>query len=148
MAEWLEFYAKTLELNVWTSATVESAFQDSQQKWNVLVKRHGRERRLQVNHLGQCHVRFTLRIHDGYSCSPQFSLLGLEMRALLSLLFPEWCVYCPPKDSSFDLATCRTRSRALYSNHPNIELQMTTVVNALWSSGRATLVFTAACCTF
>lgn len=148
MAEWLEFYAKALELNVWTSATVESAFQDSQQKWNVLVKRHGRERRLQVNHLGQYHAQLTSRIHDGYSC------------VLPSVRYWDWgCVRCypiytrngayvaPDIDLPFDLETGRTRSRVLYSDHPNTELQMTTVANALWSSGRAILVSTAVCCT-
>lgn len=53
MAEWLEFYAKTLELNVWTSATVVSAVQDSTKKWDVIVRRgNDCERHLQVNHLG------------------------------------------------------------------------------------------------
>ena len=67
MAEWLEFYAKTLELNVWTSATVESAFQDSRQKWNVLVRcGNGHERQLEVNHLGQYRVQPTSQL---WGCS-------------------------------------------------------------------------------
>ncbi|KAJ4486192.1 hypothetical protein J3R30DRAFT_3697705 [Lentinula aciculospora] len=52
MADWLESYATTLELNVWTSSTVVGATQDTNNKWNVRVHRKdGRERVFRVNHL-------------------------------------------------------------------------------------------------
>jgi cation diffusion facilitator CzcD-associated flavoprotein CzcO len=51
-ANWLESYADSFELNVWTSSTVTSASRDAQNKWNVTVKRiDGSERVFKVNHL-------------------------------------------------------------------------------------------------
>jgi hypothetical protein len=55
MAEWLESYAKTLELNVWTSSTVLGAKQDTNNEWIVRVQRpDGSIRVFHVNHLGIC----------------------------------------------------------------------------------------------
>jgi hypothetical protein len=53
LADWLESYAKTFELNTWTSSTVVKAVQnESKTKWEVLVKhQNGSERVLNVNHL-------------------------------------------------------------------------------------------------
>jgi cation diffusion facilitator CzcD-associated flavoprotein CzcO len=52
LADWLESYAKALEVNVWTSATVISASQDASNRWKVLVRRDdGQEREFFVNHL-------------------------------------------------------------------------------------------------
>ncbi|KAJ3985648.1 hypothetical protein F5890DRAFT_1572767 [Lentinula detonsa] len=52
MADWMESYATTLELNVWTSSTVVEATQDANNKWNVRVQRKdGSERVFRVNHL-------------------------------------------------------------------------------------------------
>ena len=39
--EWLEFYAKALELNVWTSALVEKVGKDEKGQWNITVRRGG-----------------------------------------------------------------------------------------------------------
>ena len=50
-ANWLESYADTLELNVWTSSTVTKAIPDSSSKrWNVTVRRNGAERIFNVKH--------------------------------------------------------------------------------------------------
>ena len=38
-ANWLEFYAQALELNVWTSALVEKIGKDEKGQWNVTVRR-------------------------------------------------------------------------------------------------------------
>jgi cation diffusion facilitator CzcD-associated flavoprotein CzcO len=53
LADWLESYAHSLELNVWTSSTVIKALQDpSTHYWTVTVKRaDGRERVLHPHHL-------------------------------------------------------------------------------------------------
>ncbi|KAF5392953.1 hypothetical protein D9757_001270 [Collybiopsis confluens] len=52
MAEWLEFYAKTLELNIWLSTTVVDATQDPDTNiWSVHVRRKdGSERTFKVKH--------------------------------------------------------------------------------------------------
>ena len=40
LAKWLEIYAESLELNVWTSSTVAKASQDSiTKRWNITVRR-------------------------------------------------------------------------------------------------------------
>jgi len=53
LADWLESYAQSLELNVWTSSTVVKAVQDaSTHHWIVTVKlSDGRERVLRPHHL-------------------------------------------------------------------------------------------------
>jgi cation diffusion facilitator CzcD-associated flavoprotein CzcO len=53
LADWLESYAHSLELNVWTSSTVVKASQDpSSHHWSVTVKcADGRERILHPHHL-------------------------------------------------------------------------------------------------
>jgi hypothetical protein len=53
LADWLESYASTLELNVWTSSTVTSATPDvSGSKWTVSIKRPDGERVFkQVRHV-------------------------------------------------------------------------------------------------
>lgn len=56
IADWLEFYARSLELNVWTSSTVSSATQGSDGIWKVVVKRHGSQgadRIFRVKHIGE-----------------------------------------------------------------------------------------------
>jgi cation diffusion facilitator CzcD-associated flavoprotein CzcO len=52
LANWLESYAESLELNVWTSSTVVTASQsEATKKWDVVVKRgDGSERTFTVNH--------------------------------------------------------------------------------------------------
>lgn len=40
LADWLEFYASALELNVWTSASIkESKWDENNKKWDVQVER-------------------------------------------------------------------------------------------------------------
>jgi cation diffusion facilitator CzcD-associated flavoprotein CzcO len=53
LADWLESYAQSLELNVWTSSVVLKASQDaSTNHWSVTVKRaDGSERVLHPHHL-------------------------------------------------------------------------------------------------
>ncbi|KAH9949722.1 hypothetical protein B0H21DRAFT_777134 [Amylocystis lapponica] len=52
MADWLEFYASALELNVWLSSTVLNAAPTPSGKWDVLVRRaDGSERVFHVNHV-------------------------------------------------------------------------------------------------
>ncbi|KDQ51395.1 hypothetical protein JAAARDRAFT_140378 [Jaapia argillacea MUCL 33604] len=57
LADWLESYAHSMELNVWTSSTVTAARQDATtKKWTVTVERkgvngEGEQRTFTVNHL-------------------------------------------------------------------------------------------------
>jgi len=53
LADWYEFYAKVMDLNVWTSTTVTNAFQDDKTgKWTVVVtKQDGSQRILNVSHV-------------------------------------------------------------------------------------------------
>ncbi|EGO00127.1 hypothetical protein SERLA73DRAFT_107112 [Serpula lacrymans var. lacrymans S7.3] len=57
LADWLESYAQSLELNVWTSSLVTAVvpLSSSKYKWRVNVKRaDGSERVFQVNHVVFC----------------------------------------------------------------------------------------------
>ncbi|THH27067.1 hypothetical protein EUX98_g7120 [Antrodiella citrinella] len=53
LADWLEFYANTMELNVWNSSAITHAVRDdATNKWVVTVKKEdGSERVLRVDHL-------------------------------------------------------------------------------------------------
>ncbi|PPQ95455.1 hypothetical protein CVT26_008474 [Gymnopilus dilepis] len=53
LANWLEFYADALELNIWTSSTVTAATQDPETKtWSVTVKKaDGSERIFKAKHV-------------------------------------------------------------------------------------------------
>lgn len=52
LADWLESYAHSLELNVWTSSTVTSAKQDSTtKKWTIVVETGKGKRELCVEHV-------------------------------------------------------------------------------------------------
>lgn len=52
LAGWLEHYAETMEIPVWTSSTVMHASQDNNNKWHIKIKRgNGTERHFVVNHL-------------------------------------------------------------------------------------------------
>ncbi len=52
MADWLEMYAKVMQLNYWSSTTCTSASYDTEQaRWTVTVVREGEERTLQPAHL-------------------------------------------------------------------------------------------------
>ena len=52
LANWLESYAEALELNVWTSSTVQNATKDGNSEWNVTVERaDGTTRVLHVRHI-------------------------------------------------------------------------------------------------
>lgn len=53
LANWLESYAESLELNVWTSSTVAKASQDSiTKRWNITVRRaDGSNRIFNVKHV-------------------------------------------------------------------------------------------------
>lgn len=65
MADWLESYASSLELNVWTSSTVLSASQSASGKWDVVVERPGGSKRIfHVNHLGEIFFLVNLHAHS------------------------------------------------------------------------------------
>ncbi|KAF8960044.1 hypothetical protein BDZ97DRAFT_1835231 [Flammula alnicola] len=53
LANWLEYYAEAMELNIWTSSTVMNATQDETTKdWSVTVKKpDGKERVFKVKHI-------------------------------------------------------------------------------------------------
>ncbi|KZT10354.1 FAD/NAD(P)-binding domain-containing protein [Laetiporus sulphureus 93-53] len=52
LGDWLENYARTLELNVWTSSTIRHAkWDESSQMWLLDVQRDGTSRSLKVKHL-------------------------------------------------------------------------------------------------
>ncbi|KAG9224371.1 hypothetical protein PLEOSDRAFT_1065723 [Pleurotus ostreatus PC15] len=52
LANWLEGYAEIMELNVWTSASVEKVVQDkSPGKWMVTVRRANGDRTFKANHV-------------------------------------------------------------------------------------------------
>ncbi|KAG9312805.1 FAD/NAD(P)-binding domain-containing protein [Chiua virens] len=69
LADWLESYAHSMELNVWTMATVVSVEKetgDSGKRWSVLVEREdGRKRTFKVDH-----VVFALGIGSGRARYP------------------------------------------------------------------------------
>jgi cation diffusion facilitator CzcD-associated flavoprotein CzcO len=50
MADWLETYSHTLELNVWTSTELESVERDPDGRWSVSVQRSGVKRTLHPAH--------------------------------------------------------------------------------------------------
>ncbi|KAK4175200.1 putative monooxygenase [Triangularia setosa] len=56
LAEWFEFYAKALELNVWTSTSLaSSAWDEDARAWEVKVNKGGREERvLRPKHVVLC----------------------------------------------------------------------------------------------
>jgi cation diffusion facilitator CzcD-associated flavoprotein CzcO len=56
LADWLENYAKALDLDIWTSAEATSArLDEAVGKWVVEVRRKGRENRIfRVNHIILC----------------------------------------------------------------------------------------------
>ncbi|KAL6304078.1 FAD/NAD(P)-binding domain-containing protein [Sparassis latifolia] len=52
LGNWLENYAQSLELNVWTSSHIDNAQWDAKRKsWTITVQRNGSTRRLETNHL-------------------------------------------------------------------------------------------------
>ncbi|CAA7270299.1 unnamed protein product [Cyclocybe aegerita] len=55
LANWLEYYAEALELNVWTSSNITSLSQDTEtSKWTAFINKDGVQRRLLVNHVVFC----------------------------------------------------------------------------------------------
>ena len=53
LANWLEFYAESMELNVWTGAElIESSYDEQRQQWSATVARaDGSERQLRPRHI-------------------------------------------------------------------------------------------------
>ncbi|GBE78764.1 putative indole-3-pyruvate monooxygenase YUCCA8 [Sparassis crispa] len=52
LADWLEFYAESMEINVWTSSTLKHFEQREDKTWDVTVERaDGSERKLHVDHV-------------------------------------------------------------------------------------------------
>ncbi|KAJ7023508.1 hypothetical protein C8F04DRAFT_180560 [Mycena alexandri] len=51
LGNWLENYAESMELDVWTSSTVVSARPGTSSGWDVVVKHAGKERIFKVKHL-------------------------------------------------------------------------------------------------
>ncbi|KAH9484751.1 Indole-3-pyruvate monooxygenase YUCCA1 [Psilocybe cubensis] len=69
LANWLESYAESLELNVWTSSTISDVRQDpATLKWHVSVKRgDGTDRKFEVNH-----VVFSTGLGSGVGNIPKY----------------------------------------------------------------------------
>ena len=80
MANWLESYAQSLELNVWTSATVLSVEPSTKGKrWSVRVVRgDGRERVFEVNH-----VVFAIGLGSGKPSMPNIPGQVCDMQRCL-----------------------------------------------------------------
>ena len=57
LADWLESYAKSMELNIWTNSTVEKLVPNPKQDgWSVIVKRgDGSTRTLKTGHVVFAH---------------------------------------------------------------------------------------------
>ncbi|KAJ6488872.1 hypothetical protein C8R45DRAFT_1053267 [Mycena sanguinolenta] len=51
LANWLEHYAESLDLDVWTSSTVSSARPNAAGSWDVVIDRVGKERVFKVKHV-------------------------------------------------------------------------------------------------
>ncbi|KAJ7648039.1 hypothetical protein FB45DRAFT_1052413 [Roridomyces roridus] len=51
LGDWLESYAKAMELDIWTSSVVLSARKNDSGTWDVVVERQGKELTLTVKHL-------------------------------------------------------------------------------------------------
>jgi len=52
IANWLEFYADTMELNVWTGTELVSGSHDAKaNRWEIVVKRDGKERVVRPRHV-------------------------------------------------------------------------------------------------
>ncbi|KAJ7761821.1 hypothetical protein B0H16DRAFT_539958 [Mycena metata] len=51
LGNWLENYAESMELDVWTSSTVVSARPGTSSGWDVVVKHAGKERTFKVKHV-------------------------------------------------------------------------------------------------
>ncbi|KAF8900200.1 hypothetical protein CPB85DRAFT_1326180 [Mucidula mucida] len=68
-ADWLEQYAASLNLNVWTSSTVSNATQRSDNSWDVTVEREdGFTRQLNVEH-----IVFATGIGDDQGSTPTYA---------------------------------------------------------------------------
>lgn len=91
VADWLEFYAKSMELNVWTSSTVLRASRSKDRvspktgklQWDVTVKREdGTERIFHVDH-----VVFSLGLGAGAPVIPQIPGRVSSFRSMWDSLF-------------------------------------------------------------
>ncbi|THG93043.1 hypothetical protein EW026_g8077 [Hermanssonia centrifuga] len=51
LADWLESYARNMEIDYWTSATVTHARQEENGKWAVTVRRNDKDRVFHVDHV-------------------------------------------------------------------------------------------------
>ncbi|KAJ7648069.1 hypothetical protein FB45DRAFT_895162 [Roridomyces roridus] len=51
LGDWLESYAKAMELDVWTSSVVRTARKNDSGTWDVVVERQGKERTFTVKHV-------------------------------------------------------------------------------------------------
>jgi cation diffusion facilitator CzcD-associated flavoprotein CzcO len=54
LANWLEYYVETLELNVWTRSTLvpeETVFDEARKEWKVTIDRNGEKRVFNVSHI-------------------------------------------------------------------------------------------------
>ncbi|KAF8333879.1 hypothetical protein F5887DRAFT_991728 [Amanita rubescens] len=69
LANWLENYADTLELNYWTSSKVVKASQDSNNMWHVMVQKGDGSTRIFVVR----HLIFALGFKGGAPFMPQYS---------------------------------------------------------------------------
>ena len=79
LADWLEFYAKSMEIDIWTSATVKSVRQEPSGRWTVIVQRGELNLALHVDH-----VVFAIGVGGGTPKLPKIP--GMVCFHLASLL--------------------------------------------------------------
>lgn len=84
LADWLEFYAKAMELNVWTSANIEKLQKNqTTQDWTVAIKRSdGTTRTFKPRH-----VIFAHGFGGGVANMPEYP--GLVSSPFLATIFIE-----------------------------------------------------------
>jgi cation diffusion facilitator CzcD-associated flavoprotein CzcO len=90
LADWLESYILSLDLNVWTSSTVVSAAQDSSsKKWTVQVLVEGGEKRQFVVD----HLVFATGIGGNIPNMPTYpGMVCVILRAWLYEIYTSWDV--------------------------------------------------------
>ena len=86
LADWLEAYAKVMELNVWTSSTVTSAEQGASGTWTVNVTRVLPDGTETKRVLHPTHLVFATGLGGGSWAVPKF-----PEQVLLPLIFSSYC---------------------------------------------------------
>jgi hypothetical protein len=123
LADWLAFYAGSLDLNVWTSASVTSVRKDPvTNAWSVVVERGGDRKEQRILH--PTHVVFAIGLMSGNMRMPV-----VPGQVSKSFLVPRILMI-----NSIIRRILRARSSILL----NIELRAKISVKRLWSLDQAT----------